>query len=63
MCKDGTQMVIKNLKTHSPKLPTFKSLKPGDVFVVADDTASYFLKIQESVTTEVWAFRWPAIEA
>ena len=56
-------MVIKNLKTHSPKLPTFKSLKPGDVFVVADDTASYFLKIQESVTTEVWAFRWPAIEA
>jgi hypothetical protein len=44
-------MVIKNLKTHSPQLPTFKSLKPGDVFVTADDTTTYFLKIQESVTT------------
>jgi hypothetical protein len=34
-------MVIKNLKTHYPQLPTFKSLKPGDVFVVDVDAAVY----------------------
>ena len=49
-------MVIKNLSTHSTQLPTFSSLKPGDVFVLAEDTNHYFLKIQERVTTVVSGF-------
>jgi hypothetical protein len=48
-------MVIKNLSTHSTQLPTFSSLKPGDVFVLAEDTNHYFFKIEERVTTVVGA--------